>query len=109
MLNHLRETTNLAEQGSYRCWKCREVHPLTEGIVVSWGGQVFFAQCPACFPGAPVIIRETILSDGRPGVHVGFANPDDAPRVAIPRSTMQSTFMAQAGLAKRQKREFPDE
>lgn len=108
MLTYLREAANLAEQGQYRCWKCRAVKPLVEGIVVNWGGQVFFAMCPECFSGVPIIIRETVLSDGRPGVHVGFANPADAPRVVLPKSAVQSTFIAQGALAKRKKLEFPN-
>jgi len=106
----LRDATNLAEAGQYRCNYCRSTKPLADGIVVTWGGQVFFALCPECFPGRPVTIEEATLSSGKPGIRVGFKNSSDAPLVQLVRGEHEArTFIASQALAERQKREIPDE
>jgi hypothetical protein len=105
-LTYLRRHVNLAEDGKYECRYCKQVKPLTEGIVVTWGGQVFFALCPACFPGRPISIEQTVLSSGKPGVSVGFLKQGDAPLVELAGEHAVGTFTAGAALAQRRKKEF---
>jgi len=103
----LRRALSLAEDSKYECRYCRAIKPLEEGIVITWGGHVFFALCPSCFPGRPISIEETILKDGRRGVRVGFLNRGDAPLVQVPRGAHElRTFSAAGALAKRQKRDI---
>jgi len=37
--------------------KCKGIYQLPDGIVVTWGGNVLLAICPACFPETPIIMR----------------------------------------------------
>jgi hypothetical protein len=60
-----------AECEAYQCRFCQAIKPLSEGIVVTWGGSVLFAMCPQCFPGAPIVIKETTNSKGQRAVYVG--------------------------------------
>jgi hypothetical protein len=106
-LSHLRDATNLAEAGSYRCHRCKAVKPLEDGLVVSWGGQVFFAVCPTCIPGYPIMIEETTLRNGKPGFRVGPPKGGQTPLIEIARGDHEvRTFIASQGLAKREKREL---
>jgi len=74
-----RESVTLADQGLYRCRFCKQTKPLAEGIVVSWGGAVIFALCPACHPGRPIVMKESCMSTGQRSVAVTFLREEDRP------------------------------
>ena len=85
-----RAAVALATKGSYRCaGKCKQVKPLREGVVVTWGGMVLRGICPECFGGCPIVIEESTLSDGRKGMKVRPLRPDDrTDPLVLPASDM---------------------
>lgn len=107
---HLRKTVNLAESGQYECWFCHAVKPLNEGIVVTWGGHVFFAMCPQCFDGRPISISSATLSNGKSGIRVGFQHDVHVPAIELVKSEHAArTFIAKSAIAQRVKRDLPNE
>jgi len=85
-----------AARGVYECMgACKQVHPLSEGIVVTWGNNVLLAICPACFPDAPIKIGKCAK-----GIEVGFLNVADKPADILAVSDMSSAkdFIAQSAL-----------
>jgi len=84
----LRAAAALAELGSYRCGgKCRQVKPMKEGLVVTWGGNILFGICPECFPASPVVMKRK-LANGQESVWVGPLKDEDRPPDILPVSSM---------------------
>lgn len=101
----------LADQGQYSCRFCRKVKPIKEGIVVTWGGNVLFGLCPACYPGRPIVIKDKQMMDGSKGIFCGFLNESDIPSSPeiLPASGMQDVEAIRAALPSREKYDFGGE
>ena len=53
------ERIALAQQGAYRCDKCKNVRKLHDGIVTFYRGQPVNGLCPRCFGDTYVVIKRT--------------------------------------------------
>lgn len=81
--------------------KCRQVKKLPEGIVVTWGGNVMFAMCPACFPESGIKMIP-IERDGKRGVAIGHLREAEQPPDILPISHLSQVndFVSKDALAK---------
>jgi hypothetical protein len=96
----MREESELAGRGLFRCRKCSREHPLEDGIVVAYGGNVMYAICPTCLPATPIVIerRESTF-------YVGPLRQEDRKDNLIVVKDMSAVdeFAGQAGLSKLRK------
>jgi len=102
-MQRMREESELAGRGLFRCRKCSRTRQLDQGLIVTYGGNVMFAICPECLPGTPLVIerRENAF-------YVGPLKQEDrrANLLLVKDMSVVDAFAGQAGLAKRRKMEL---
>lgn len=110
-LARAREAAGLGQQGLYRCWFCKRVRPLQEGLVTTWGGSVLFAACLDCFPKYPLVMRQTLTTDGKPGIYAGPLRESDRPSdiVVVSNLAQAATFIPDEALSRPEKVSMQDE
>jgi len=84
-----RAAASLAAEGKYTCRFCYKAKELHEGIVITWGGNVMFAFCPACFPDRKILMEQRVDSQGRPCVYVGYLKDTERPPDILVASNLQ--------------------
>lgn len=52
----MRDAAMLASQGKFRCQGCAQVHPVENGIMVAWAGNIILGVCPGCLTDHQVTI-----------------------------------------------------
>jgi hypothetical protein len=53
------ERIQLAQQGAYRCDRCKGIRRLHDGVVTFYKGQPVHGLCPKCFGDGCVVIKRT--------------------------------------------------
>ena len=87
----LEDATRLAAKGRYRCRVCRKEGPQQQGLLVTYGGNVLLAICPACVAAPITISRDgsaisVELQRGKPQLIVGATSMQEVPQhLANPR------------------------
>jgi hypothetical protein len=107
-----KEANRLAEVGLFRCKFCKQERPIFEGIIVTWGGTQLFAFCPECFPGRPIVIKQTVDSEGKPCIWVGPLHGEDKRStdiLIVSDASSVDAFAAKAAHATFKKKDYFEE